>query len=85
MADFAQWGAAASSSFGSSPEEFLRIYTEKWKGTRRLVLDTDVLARPIKDIVQQGKWEGTASELLEGSINFRSTRAAVLLALPCSP
>lgn len=73
MADFALWATAAEQALGLSQGEFMGAYLENRADANNLALDAELVAgrlREFMDKVEGGKWEGTASELLEGLNTF---------------
>jgi len=76
MADFAAWGAAVAEALGLTAtvngrplrgaEAFLAAYRENVGRQTEEVLESDPVARAVRDFVtERGSWSGTASELLE--------------------
>ena len=75
MADFATWGAAVAEALGISlpvdgkvlrgAEAFLAAYTENVGHQTEEVLESDPVARAVRDFAHEnGTWTGTASALL---------------------
>ncbi len=65
MADFARAGAAAAPAFGWTADEFVAAYAGLAASANAFMLDVESIAAPLIDLVAQGPWEGTASELLQ--------------------
>ncbi|WP_288960301.1 hypothetical protein, partial [uncultured Sulfitobacter sp.] len=65
MADFARWVTAAESAFGWPDGAFLAAYTANRKEAAEVALDGNAVASAILTLVrEQGRWRGTASELI---------------------
>jgi len=71
MADFAAWGAAVAEALRLRVGErtgagaFLAAYTENVGRQTEEVLESDPVARAVRDFaIERGTWTGTASELL---------------------
>lgn len=71
MADFAAWGAAVSEALcltvgdRTGADAFLAAYTENVGRQTEEVLESDPVARAVRDFaIERGTWTGTASELL---------------------
>jgi 5S rRNA maturation endonuclease (ribonuclease M5) len=66
MADFAKWVTAAEPGFGWEPGSFMTMYNENSSATIGIGLESDPIAQAIIDLQKDiGKWEGTATELLD--------------------
>ena len=65
MADFAKWVVAAFPGLDINPEDFLKAYSENREGINEIVLESSPIARWISDLVDDGDWTGTATELLK--------------------
>lgn len=63
MADFATWICAAEPSLGWPEGSFLRAYQRNRSEANSLALEGSPLVGPIMRIADQGRWEGTATEL----------------------
>jgi hypothetical protein len=65
MADFATWVIAAEPALGWQPGTFLRTYLARANAANEIILEASMLSEPIRRLVVQGPWTGTASQLLE--------------------
>lgn len=65
MADFTIWGAAIAQALGYEREAFLRAYHENVKGQTEEVLESDPVARIIRERFASSEFDGSASELLK--------------------
>jgi len=64
MADFAQWGCAAESALGCQEGAFLVAYTQNRETANESAIESSIIAEPLLLLVEQGDWQGTATELL---------------------
>jgi hypothetical protein len=64
MADFAHWITAAEPALGWEPGSFLTAYTGNREEANELTLDASPITTPLKNLLETGAWEGTATELL---------------------
>ena len=66
MADFAMWVEGAGLALGWKHEQFLGAYEQNRANAVAAVIEADTLAHAVLDFVLcRGKWDGTASELLD--------------------
>ena len=67
MADFALWVAAAEPVMPWGPGAFQRAYAGNRGTANELALEASIIAGPLAALLsaQGGRWEGTASELLD--------------------
>lgn len=69
MADFAIWSTAAEPALGWGDGAFMAAYDENRADAVKAALEADPVAVGIRDLIALpkcgGRWEGTASELLE--------------------
>lgn len=66
MADWCLWGIALSESIGTTPEAFLAAYRRNVGRQTEEVLESDPVARAVRDLVHRdGGFSGTASELFK--------------------
>ena len=65
MADFARWVIAAESALGWQPGFFLTAYSGNRTEAIELGLDTDLVASAVRELVSEGPWDGTATDLQE--------------------
>jgi hypothetical protein len=65
MADFATWVVAAERALRWQPGRFLATYSETRASGHETALSDSLIYPPLVDLLQAGKWTGTASELLE--------------------
>ena len=65
MADFSAWGCAISEAMGYGADRFIQAYKQNINDQNEEVLQ-DPVAVSIKELLEskQGKWEGSATELL---------------------
>lgn len=64
MADFARWVTAAEPALGWPNGAFLAAYNDNRASAVELSLEFNPVACSMRDLVEKGPWEGTASELL---------------------
>ena len=64
MADFCQRAVAAEEALGFTPGTFLRVYEENRENAIERQVEDSRLATELRAIAAEGKWEGTASDLL---------------------
>lgn len=65
MADFARWGAAASSAMGRRPEEFLDAYRENTGRQNDAAVEASPIAQTVLSLMESRiEWEGSPSDLL---------------------
>jgi hypothetical protein len=66
MADFAKWAVAAEPSLGLTPGTFWRAYAGNREASNDLALEGSPVAAVVRRVAEEeGKWSGTAQELLE--------------------
>ena len=65
MADFALWATAAESSLGWENGSFLRAYTGNQSAANALALDASPITEPLRAVVADGEFIGTATALLK--------------------
>ena len=65
MADFALWAAAAAPALGISQEVFLTAYQNNRESANELALDASPVAQPLTALLDEGGFEGTATELMK--------------------
>jgi hypothetical protein len=78
MADFARWAVACEPALGLEDGAFLAAYSANARDAVEIALDASVIATPLRQFLNQqdGEWEGTAGELLEGISRFAPERNA---------
>lgn len=65
MADFAKWAAAGVPALGFSAEQFITVYRRNQTDAVALGLESSAVACAIRSFAEnQGRWKGTARELL---------------------
>ena len=64
MADFATWATAAEPLLGGRQGAFMNAYTKNQVSSNELALDASPITEPIRRLVAQEEFQGTASELL---------------------
>ena len=69
MADFAQWMAAAEPGLGWEEGSFLSVYLANREDAVQASLEADPIAQAVLKMVEEGfaedgRWEGSATELL---------------------
>ena len=64
MADFAAWAAAAEPAFGVKGVSFAQAYKGNRESANDLVLDASQVAQAVKNLVVDGSFRGSATELL---------------------
>jgi putative DNA primase/helicase len=65
MADFAMWATAAEPLLGWREGAFLRAYTRNQASSNELALDASPITEPVRRLVAQNDFQGTATELLQ--------------------
>jgi hypothetical protein len=65
MADFCEWVIAAEPGLGWKPGTFLRIYRQNRTEANTIALDASAAVPAVMKLVEQGNWEGTATDLQE--------------------
>jgi hypothetical protein len=66
MADFALWVTACEPALGWNEGAFLEAYCANLREGNELALDSSILTRPIREILESRYgWEGTAADLLD--------------------
>jgi hypothetical protein len=65
MADFCQWVVACAPALKFTAEHFLDAYSSNRATANQTALETSAVIPHLLQLVELGKWEGTASELLE--------------------
>jgi hypothetical protein len=65
MADFAMWATAAEPLLGWRESTFLRAYTRNQTSSNELALDASPITEPVRRLVAEGDFQGTATELLK--------------------
>ena len=66
MADFARWAAAAGSTAGWTPEQFMAVYTGNRDEAAAAGVEASPVGQAIRALVESvGAWEGTATDLRE--------------------
>ncbi len=64
MADFCQRAVAAEEALGFTSGTFLRVYEENLQNAIETQVEDSRVATELRAIAMEGKWEGTAAELL---------------------
>ena len=64
MADFCQRAVAAEETLGFPAGTFMRVYEENLQNAIETQVEDSKIASELKAIAAEGKWEGTASDLL---------------------
>jgi len=64
MADFAEWITALEPSLGWKPETFMKAYTANRVTSNSLALEASPIVTALRELCDDGGWEGTAAELL---------------------
>jgi len=64
MADFAKWSVAAAPALGWTGADFLRVYGGNRATAYELTLDASPITEPLRTLIAEGSWSGTATELL---------------------
>jgi ABC-type oligopeptide transport system ATPase subunit len=65
MADFAIWATAAETALGFEAGAFLEAFTGNQRLNQSLVMQTEPVLREVVQLIKkEGRWQGTASELL---------------------
>jgi hypothetical protein len=64
MADFAVWATAAETALGWEPGAFMAAYTGNRGEANDLALDSSPIAGLLRDLADDGPWEGTCADLL---------------------
>jgi hypothetical protein len=64
MADFAAWAAAAEPAFGVKGISFAQAYKGNRESANDLVLESSHVAEAVKNLVEDGPFRGSATELL---------------------
>jgi len=64
MADFCQRVVAAEEALGFTSGTFLRVYEENLQNAIETQVEDSRIASELREIAADGKWEGTATELL---------------------
>lgn len=77
MADFATWVCAAEPALGWPEGSFLNAYQRNRAESNSLALETSSLFRPIIRLLEDGPWEGTATELMSAVRNLQLTGMAL--------
>ena len=65
MADFALWAAAAAPALGISQPVFLNAYQSNRESANELALEASPVAQPLTTLLEDGQWEGTATQLMK--------------------
>jgi hypothetical protein len=85
MADFAKLATAAETAMGLESGEFMRLYSENRESGTNTLVESSVLAQPLKLLVAvSGKWQGTPTELLDELEKIADDRAKNSKAWPNS-
>ncbi len=74
MADFAVWAMAVETALGWDPATFMEAYTGNRDAVNALALESSPVASVVCEQAASGKWEGTATELLQ-ALNARTDDA----------
>jgi Domain of unknown function (DUF3854) len=64
MADFAEWVVAAEPALGLPEGRFLKAYTGNRSEANDIALEASPIGEPLRELVGQGSFEGTMSDLL---------------------
>jgi hypothetical protein len=78
MADFAVWVSAAEPALGWPAGAFLDAYGENRTEAHELTLEASPIARPVRDVAENGGFLGTATDLiavLNERVNEDATKA----------
>jgi hypothetical protein len=65
MADFAEWVVAAEPALGLPEGSFLAAYTGNRAEANDIALEASPVGEPLRELLAEGPFEGTTSELLE--------------------
>jgi len=65
MADFAEWVTAAEAGLGWASGAFMTAYAGNREDTNILALDANPVSAPLRTLVAEGDFEGTATTLLK--------------------
>ena len=65
MADFALWASAAAPALGISQPIFLNAYQSNRESANELALEASPVAQPLTTLLEDGEWEGTATQLMK--------------------
>lgn len=65
MADCAAWVTASEPALGWEEGTFLRAYEQNRSSANILALEASPLFPAIQELVEQGPWQGTATDLLQ--------------------
>lgn len=65
LADFARLGTAIEPAMGWDPGAFVRAHAENQATGDQIVLEESPLVPPLRLLLDNGAWEGTASDLLD--------------------
>jgi hypothetical protein len=87
MADFAEFGCAASEAIGITPKIFMQAYTQNMVDANQRVLELDPVALAITKLMENnsGLWSGNATELLSALDRFFSDSLRRANAVPSVP
>ena len=64
MADFAVWVTACAPALGWKPDRFIDAYFTNRSNAVEIGLEASPLVGPLRTLISNGPWDGTASELL---------------------
>ncbi len=64
MADFALWIMAAEQSLGWHDGDFMEAYDHNREGAVETAIEQDPIGQAVRDLAEDGDWEGTATALL---------------------
>jgi hypothetical protein len=65
MADFAKWMVACERKLPWKPGTFMSVYEKNRTETVETILESDTVAVGVRELAEQGSWEGTAADLLK--------------------
>lgn len=65
QADFARWVTAGEAGLGWPAGAFMGAYQENRADAHELALEASPIAAGLRSLIEDGPWEGTASELLD--------------------
>jgi hypothetical protein len=65
LADAVLWVSAAESAFGWKPGTFLKAYEDNHRAASQRVVEGDTIAVSVAELAKEGKWEGTATDLVK--------------------